>query len=129
MSQDPDDRVERAESRERDVPQRMRDAITSTIEQTRRAASRAGDALPDTGDIQAGAMNAMNAVRENPLGLFFGMVAVGFAIGSLIPVTRIENEQLSPLVAKMRTRAKDEMQVRYERMRDVAVSAITNPGS
>ena len=148
MGKDPDElRSEIAETRERmgdtadalaykaDVPHRMQDAvgekmdqmksaITGSVDQARRAVSRAGDALPDTGDVQTNTMNAMNAVRENPLGLFFGMAAAGFLIGWLIPRTPIEDEQLVPMVDQMRERAKERVQDTIEAARDAAVSSI-----
>jgi len=150
MGQDPDElRAEIAETRERmgdtadalaykaDVPHRMQDAvgekmdqmksaITGSVDHARRAVSRASDALPDTDDVQTNARNVMNAVRENPLGLFFGMAAVGFVIGSLIPITPIEDEQLAPMVGQMRTRAKERVQDTIEAARDAAVSSISN---
>ena len=150
MGQDPDElRAEIAETRERmgdtadalaykaDVPHRMQDAvgekmdqmkstITGSVDQARRAVSRASDTLPDADDVQTNARNAMNAVRENPLGLFFGMAAVGFVIGSLIPITPIEDEQLAPMVGQMRMRAKERVQDTIEAARDAAVSSISN---
>ena len=150
MGQDPDElRAEIAETRERmgdtadalaykaDVPHRMQDAvgekmdqmkstITGSVDHARRAVSRASDALPDTDDVQTNARNVMNAVRENPLGLFFGMAAVGFVIGSLIPITPIEDEQLAPMVGQMRMRAKERVQDTIEAARDAAVSSFSN---
>ena len=67
----------------------MKSAITGSVEQTQRAVSRASDALPDTDELQT---NAMNAIKENPLGLFFGMAALGFIIGSLLPLTPLERD-------------------------------------
>ena len=96
----------------------MKSAITGTVGQARRAMSSAGDSLPDTGDMREGAMNAVNAVRENPLGLFFGMAAVGFMIGSLFPASDFENENVGPMVDRLKERAKD-----------AAVNAVTNPVS
>lgn len=150
MGKDSDElRAEIAETRERmgetadaiaykaDVPHRMQDAvgdkidqvkstISGTVGQARRAVSRAGDALPDTADVQTRAMNAMRTVRENPLGLFFGTVAVGFLIGSLLPVTPLENEQLRPMVNQMKERAKNQVQGTIEAARDAAVSSIND---
>ncbi len=150
MGKDPDElRTEIAETRERmgdtadaiaykaDVPNRMQDAvgdkvdqmrsaITGTVGQAARAVSRAGDVMPDPGDIQAGAMNAVSAVRENPLGMFFGMAAVGFLVGSLVPMTQLENEQLVPMVDDLKERAKSQVQDTIESARDAAVSAISN---
>jgi ElaB/YqjD/DUF883 family membrane-anchored ribosome-binding protein len=150
MGKDPDElRAEIAETRERmgdtadaiayktDVPHRMQDvvgekmdqmksAITGSVGQARRAVSRAGDALPDTGDMQTGAMNAVGAVRENPLGLFFGMAAVGFMIGSMLPVTQLESERLTPMVDQLKERARDQVQGTIEAARDAAVDSISN---
>jgi ElaB/YqjD/DUF883 family membrane-anchored ribosome-binding protein len=70
----------------------MKSAITGSVEQTQRAVSRASDALPDTDELQT---NAINAIRENPLGLFFGMAALGFIIGSLLPLTPVERDMSS----------------------------------
>ncbi|MBV8636459.1 MAG: DUF3618 domain-containing protein [Candidatus Eremiobacteraeota bacterium] len=150
MGQDPDElRAEIAETRERmgdtadaiaykaDVPHRMQDAvgekmdqmksaITGSVGQARRAVSRAGDAMPDTDDMRTNAMNAMSTVRENPLGLFFGMAAVGFVIGSLLPVTQLENDQLAPVVDQLKARAKDRVQETIETARDAAVSSISD---
>lgn len=154
MGKDPDElRAEIAETRERmgdtadaiaykaDVPHRMQDAVgekmdqmksavTGTVGQARdaisRATERASDAMPDTGDIQNNAMNAMRAVRENPLGLFFGMAAVGFVIGSLLPRTQLENDQLVPMVDQLKRRAKDQVQGTIETARDAAVNAMSS---
>jgi hypothetical protein len=85
----------------------MRSAITGTVGQARRAASRVGDALPERGEVQNRAMDMMSTVRESPLGLFLGMAAIGFVFGALMPVTRIESERLTPMVDDLRKRAVD----------------------
>lgn len=125
MGKDPDEIREEIEStRDRmsdtvdaiaykaDVPNRVQDAvsdkvdamkstITGTIGTVRDRVSgmrdRVSDAMPDTGDVQNAAMNTVNTIRENPLGLFFGAAAVGFLLGSLLPSTDIENERLGEL--------------------------------
>lgn len=154
MGKDADElRREIAETRERmgdtadaiaykaDVPHRMQDAvgdkvdqmksaITGTVGHARRAVAgagqRAGGMLPDAGDVQSGAMNAVNAVRENPLGLFFGMAALGFLIGSLLPATDFERENVGPMVGQLKDRAIDEVQDRIETAKDAAVDAVTS---
>lgn len=150
MGKDPDElRAEIAETRERmgdtadaiaykaDVPHRMQDAmgdkidqlkstLSGTVEQARRAVSQASDAMPDTGEIQENTVNAMRAVRENPLGIFFGMVAVGFAIGSLLRATQLENDQLVPMVDQLKERAKSQVRGTIETARDVAFTSISN---
>jgi len=116
-----------------DVPHRMQDvlgekmdqvksAVTGTVEQAQRAVSQASDALPDTGELQSRAMNAMNAVRENPLGLFFGMAAVGFLIGSLLPLTQLEREQVAPMVDQLKEQAKNQVQGKI----DTAIDAMSS---
>ncbi len=149
MGKDADElRAEIEETRERmgdtadalaykaDVPHRLQDvlgekvdqmksAVTGTVGQARRAVSRAGDTLPDTGELQSNAMDAMNAVRENPLGLFFGMAGIGFLIGSLLPVTQLEREQVAPMVDEWKERAKDQVQGTIDAARDAAVSSIS----
>jgi ElaB/YqjD/DUF883 family membrane-anchored ribosome-binding protein len=150
MGKDADElRAEIEETRERmgdtadalaykaDVPHRMQDAlgekmdqmksaITGTVGQAQRAVSRAGDALPDTDELQSNAMDAMSAVRENPLGLFFAMAGIGFLVGSLLPVTQLEKEQVGPMVDQLKERAKDQVQGTIDAARDAAVSSISN---
>jgi len=109
-----------------DKVDQMKNVITGTVGQARRAVSNAGDALPDTGDVRDGAMNAMNAVRQNPLGLFFGLAAVGFMIGSLLPTTDFENENVGPMVDQLKERAKDQVQGTIDAAKDAAVSAVTS---
>ena len=150
MGKDPDElRAEIAETRERmgdtadaiaykaDVPHRMQDAVgdkidqvkssvSGTVDQARRAMSRATDAMPDTGEIQENTINAMRAVRENPLGIFVGMAAVGFAIGSLLRATQIENDQLVPMVDQLKERAKSQVRGTIETAKDAAFTSISN---
>ncbi len=148
MGKDADElRREIAETRERmgdtadalaykaDVPNRMKDAvsdrvdsmksaITGTVGKAKRAVSNASSSLPDMGDVQAGAMSAVNSVRENPLGLFFGMAAMGFLIGSLLPVTDFERENVKPMVDDMKDRMTDRVQDTIENAKDAAVNAV-----
>ena len=142
-------RQEIAETRERmgdtadaiaykaDVPHRLQDkvgekvdqmksAITGTVSQARQAVSNAGNALPDTSDIRENTMGAMDAVRQNPLGLFFGMAAVGFMIGSLLPVTDFETENVKPMVDQLKDRAVGQVQGTIDAAKDAAVNAVTS---
>lgn len=105
-----------------DVPSRMHDAlndrvdsmksaITGTVGNLRHgiggATSRVGDALPNTSDVRDAASTTVRAVRENPLGLFFGTAAIGFLLGSLMPVTEIENERLGEIGDQVKRTAHD----------------------
>jgi hypothetical protein len=104
----------------------MKSAITGTVDQARRAVARAGESMPDADDMQTGATTAMRAIRENPLGLFFGTAAVGFVIGSILPLTQLENERLSPMVDQLKTRAKERVQETIVTARDAAVDSISD---
>lgn len=113
MGQESDIREEIEETRDRmgdtidaiayktNVPDRMRDAVSDRLESVKSTVGavrdRAADALPDADGVRDVGTNAMGAVRENPLGLFFGALAVGFLTGWLVPASDIENERLGPI--------------------------------
>jgi hypothetical protein len=54
------------------------------------------------------------------------MAAVGFVVGSLLPVTRLENDRLVPMVDDLKERAKNQVQDTIETARDAAVASISN---
>ena len=80
-----------------DVPARMRDsaaqrkdAVTSKLAGAKNAITgTTGDAMDSAGDT---AKRTVGMAQENPLGLTIGAVAVGFVVGSLLPKTRVEQE-------------------------------------
>lgn len=95
-----------------DVPSRVHDAVSDKVDAVKSSITgaigdvrdrvsdvrhRVGDAMPDSGDVRAATTNAVNVVRENPLGMLFGAAAIGFLIGSLVPSTTIENERLGEI--------------------------------
>lgn len=105
-----------------DVPSRMQDAVSDRVESVKSvltgtvghvrhgiedAGSRVGDALPDPGDVRDAAGKIARSVRENPLGLLLGGVAMGFLIGSLLPVTSVENEHLGDVRDRIGDTARD----------------------
>ena len=55
------------------------------------------------------------ALAENPLGMILTGIAAGFLIGSVMPVTRVENERLQPIAENMRGRLQDVGQEALER--------------
>jgi ElaB/YqjD/DUF883 family membrane-anchored ribosome-binding protein len=113
------------------------DAVKSTIAGTvggirDRAGSRAHDArekmgemVPDMNDMQNRASGAVSVVRENPLGLFFGMAAVGFLLGSLLPSTQIEDQRLGPIGDQLKEQAQAQVEHAVSTARDVATQAVT----
>ena len=46
-------------------------------------------------------------VKENPLGLAIGSVAVGFLVGMALPTSRIEDERLGPLSDQVKDQARE----------------------
>jgi gas vesicle protein len=64
--------------------------------------------------------------QENPLGLAFGGVAVGFIAGLVIPSTRVENERLGPVADEVKDKARDTGQEAFERGKEVAQQAASS---
>jgi Protein of unknown function (DUF3618) len=58
-------------------------------ERTNDLRNRLGQMVPLVNDIPAPATGPGSIVRENPLSLFFGAAAVGFLLGSLLPLARL----------------------------------------
>lgn len=98
-----------------DVPSRMQDAVGDRIDSVKSVITgsvgtvrdKLGSVMPDTGQMQEQAANAVGAIRENPLGILLGSVAVGFLLGSLMPATRIENERLGEFSDRLKQTAQD----------------------
>jgi hypothetical protein len=63
-------------------------------------------------------------VRSNPIGMGVGAAAVGFVAGLLVPSTRLEDEHLGDVSARVKETASEAGQDALERGRDVARSAM-----
>jgi len=97
-----------------DVPGRVRnsvsekkDAVVSKFAGVRDSVTgTAGSAADTTGEAAAqagqGARRAVGMAQENPLGLAIGAVAAGFVVGSLLPKTRVEAENVGPIATQVR---------------------------
>lgn len=81
-------------------------------------------AVPDTRTVTHGAGRLRDTAANNPLGLAIGAVAVGFVIGTLLPQTRVENEQMGDMSDRLVDAAKDTAQEAVERGRQVAQEAV-----
>ncbi len=57
-------------------------------------------ALPNV-DVAGNTSRAVGIVKENPIGLALASLAIGFLVGSLVPVSEIERKQLQPLRDKV----------------------------
>ena len=51
-------------------------------------------AVPDRRRLKRGATHMRDTAASNPLGLAVGGLAVGFLVGTLLPQTHVENEQM-----------------------------------
>lgn len=80
---------------------RVDDAKQMMSERVRSARQRLESARDQMRDI---ARNMPMNPSENPMGMLFAGLAVGFLIGMLLPVTRFESERLGPVTDEMKER-------------------------
>lgn len=109
-----------------DVPNRVKDNLADRVDGVKSAlagaaakvgatvtgtAGTVGDAvtdrLPDAHDVRAGAGAAVGMIKENPLGVLLGGVAVGFLLGSLLPATALENERIGEFSDNLKSQVQD----------------------
>ena len=91
-----------------------KDAVTSTVSRV----------VPGSGSPRQRVRSMQHTAERNPLGLAVGGAAVGFLAGMLLPSTRVEDEHLGDLAAKVKDTAAEAGQEALERGKDVAQSAI-----
>jgi len=139
MGQDPSViRAEIEETRERvgdevdalshktDVGARMGDYVDDKKEAVKSKFTGAKDAVvPSGGTIKRGATEVRTTAERNPVGLVIGGAAVGFLIGTLIPQTRVENEQMGDVSDRLMDAAKSTAGEAVERGKQVAGEAAT----
>jgi len=111
-----------------DVPARTQDYIEDKKQAVKSKLTGAKDTvtgpLPDRQALKRGATHVRNTAESNPLGLAVGGLAVGFLIGTLLPQTRVENEQMGELSDRMLDAAKDTASEAVERGKQVAQEAV-----
>ncbi|MDQ6929272.1 MAG: DUF3618 domain-containing protein [Candidatus Eremiobacteraeota bacterium] len=112
-----------------DVPGRVKDSISDKVDGVKAAiadtagrvgsavgatASKVSDAVPDGDDVREGATRVregatrtVGMIKENPLGVLLGGIAVGFVIGSLLPSTGIEDEKLGEIKENLKSQVQD----------------------
>jgi hypothetical protein len=107
-----------------DVPTRVKDSISDKrdrlMSQMSSTGSSISDATPDGSDVKAGAKQAVGVAQENPLGLAIGGLAVGFLVGMALPSTKVEDEQLGPIVDDVKDKVVETGQEALERGKQVA---------
>jgi hypothetical protein len=82
-------------------------------------------AVPDRTGVKRAAAHVRDTAERNPFGLAAAGVAVGFLAGTLIPGTRIENEQMGELSDRLVEAARDTGREAVERGKDVAQEAAS----
>jgi len=80
-------------------------------------------ATPDAQQVKYKARRAASVAQQNPLGLAFGSLALGFLAGSLIPSTDVENEKIGPIADQIKEEAQSVGQEALERGKAVAAQA------
>jgi Protein of unknown function (DUF3618) len=111
-----------------DVPARTQDYIDEKKEAVRSKLSGAKETLagplPDRRALGRGVRHVRGTAESNPLGLAVGGLAVGFLVGTLLPQTRVENQQIGDLSDRMLDAAKDTASEAVERGKQVAQEAV-----
>jgi hypothetical protein len=111
-----------------DVPARTQDYIDDKKRAVRSKLTGAKDTvtgpIPDRRAIKRGAGHMRDTAASNPLGLAVGGLAVGFLVGTLLPQTRVENEQMGGLSDRVIDAAKDTAGEAVERGKQVAQEAV-----
>ena len=94
-----------------DVGARVGDYVDDKKEAVKSKVTDAKDAVtgvvPDRRSIKRGASHMRDTAESNPVGLAVGGLAVGFLVGTLLPQTRVENEQLGKTSDRLIDAAKD----------------------
>lgn len=104
-----------------DVKTRMKNAVSSRKDQLMGTAS---DKTPDTGQVKEKAKQGVGIVKENPVGLAAGGLALGFLAGLLAPSTRMEDEKMGDVSDKVTDTMKETGQEAMERGKSVAQEAV-----
>jgi hypothetical protein len=140
MDKDPSDiRAEIDQTRERvgdevdaisykaDVGARASDYVDDKKEAVKSKVSGAKDTVtdivPDRRALKRGATHVRETAASNPLGLAVGGLAVGFLAGTLLPKTRVENEQMGEMSDRLVDAARETASEAVGRGKQVAQEA------
>ena len=107
-----------------DVGARVGDYVDDKKEAVKSKVTGAKDAVtgvvPDRRSINRGASHMRDTAESNPVGLAVGGLAVGFLVGTLLPKTRVENEQMGEASDRLIDAAKDTAGEAVDRGKQVA---------
>jgi hypothetical protein len=111
-----------------DVGARMGDYVDEKKEAVKSKFTGAKDtvsgAVPDGRAIKRGAFQVRDTAERNPMGLVIGGVAAGFLLGTLIPNSRVENEQMGEMSDRLKDVAAGTAVEAAERGKLVAGEAV-----
>jgi Protein of unknown function (DUF3618) len=111
-----------------DVGARVGDYVDDKKEAVKSKVTGAKDAVtgvvPDRRSIKRGASHMRDTAESNPLGLAVGGLAVGFLVGTLLPQTRVENEQMGEASDRLIEVAKDTAGEAVDRGKQVAQESM-----
>jgi hypothetical protein len=110
-----------------DVGARVSDYVDDKKQAVKSKFTGAKDAVsgtaPDRQGLKRGATHMRDTAEKNPLGLALGGLAVGFLVGTLLPETRVENEQMGEMSDRLVDAAKDTASEAVDRGKQVAQEA------
>jgi hypothetical protein len=82
------------------------------------------DVVPDRRALRRGATYMRKTAVNNPLGLAAGGLALGFLVGTLLPKTRVENEQMGEMSDRLVDAAKETASEAVGRGKQVAQEVV-----
>jgi gas vesicle protein len=104
-----------------DYVDEKKEAVVSKVRGAKESVTgAAGAVVPSQQRLRA----VRNTAERNPLGLVVGGVAVGFVAGLLLPATRVEEEHIGEMGARLKETVRETGQEALERGKDVAESAM-----
>jgi hypothetical protein len=111
-----------------DVGARVSDYMDDKREAVKSKVTGAKDtvtgAVPDRTRLKRGAAHMRDTAASNPIGLAVGGLAVGFIVGTLLPQTRVENQQMGEVSDRLIDTAKETASEAVERGKQVAQDAV-----
>jgi hypothetical protein len=108
-------------ARASDYVEEKKEAVKSKLTGAKETVTRP---MPDRRALQRGASHVRDTAESNPLGLILGGLGVGFVVGTLLPQTRVENEQMGEMSDRLIDAAKDTAGEAVERGKQVAQEAV-----
>jgi hypothetical protein len=111
-----------------DVGARVGDYVDEKKEAVKSKVTGAKDTVtgvvPDRRRLKRGAAHIRDTAASNPLGLAVGGLALGFIVGTLLPQTRVENEQMGEMSDRLIDTAKETASEAVGRGKQVAEEAV-----